>query len=124
MAPLLLYPNPAVDGSGGPKMHGSNFESTDGAEETIISTVELREMNSLSEEITTVLVEYADKPYDQIGPLEEQIDTDALDSLFKPDGTDGSQLEAHLRFQFDEWHVDVDSSGYFQIKRVEDCPPR
>lgn len=99
-------------------MHGPNFETGDDAAETVVSTVELREMDSLSEEITTVLVEHADLAYDQIGPLEEQIDTDALDSLFKPGVTDGGRPDAHLSFQFEGWHVDVDSNGYFQIQRV------
>lgn len=99
-------------------MHGPNFETADDAAETVVSTVDLREMDSLSEEITTVLFEHADLAPDQVGPLGEQIDTDALDSLFMPDAAEGGRPNAHLSFRFEGWHVDVDASGYFQLRRV------
>lgn len=99
-------------------MRESNYDPTGDADETIISTVELREMSSLSEEITTVLLEHSELSHDQLGPLQHQLDTDALDNLFKPGESGDSPAKAHLQFQFEDWYVDVASNGHFQIQRV------
>lgn len=99
-------------------MHDAYFGSSEPANKTILSTTDFREMDSLSEEITATIVEHSDRSYDQIGPLGEQIDTDALDSLFDPT-SEGPRINAHFTFQFEDWQVDVDSNGYFQVKWIE-----
>lgn len=100
-------------------MHDPHIDRSDTTGETIISTTEHREMESLSEEITATIVEHSEKSYEQVGPLGELLDTDALDNLFDPAGANGHGVDGHVAFRFEDWHVAVDSSGMFRITRTE-----
>lgn len=100
-------------------MHDPHFDRSDTTEETIISTSEYREMESLSEEITATIVEHSEKTHEQVGPLGELLDTDALDNLFDPAGAGDPGIDGHVSFSFEDWHVAVDSSGMFQITRTK-----
>lgn len=100
-------------------MHAPHFDRSDTTGETIISTAEYREMESLSEEITATIVEHSEKSFEQLGPLGELLDTDALDNLFDPTDADEPGVDGHVSFRFEDWHVSVDSSGMFQVTRTE-----
>lgn len=100
-------------------MHDTHIDRSDTTRETIISTSEHREMNSLSEEIAATIAEHSEKSPEQLGPLGELVDTDALDSLFEPAVINERGVDGQVSFRFEDWHVAVDSSGMFQITRTE-----
>lgn len=70
---------------------------------------------SLSTTIILAIGQITSEDQEQIGPLNESIEPDALNDLFKPTPTGHRRPEGQLSFTVDGWKVTVESTGEITI---------
>lgn len=75
------------------------------------------DVDSLSEEILLAVEEFGGRAHDELGPFNSYLDPDALDSLFVH-GDGEPCVEAKLSFEFDQFRVDVDTTGRLLVVQV------
>lgn len=88
------------------------------AREKIVLEHDATDAGSLSEEIICAIVRHSEREHDDLHPLGEHLDPDAIDALFEGTATGTPRVDAQLAFRYEGYRVDVDTNGLVQIQRV------
>ncbi|MCO8244687.1 MULTISPECIES: HalOD1 output domain-containing protein [unclassified Haladaptatus] len=77
-------------------------------------------MDSVSEELITAVATLNDADPTELAPLSEFVDPEALDALFGSRAAgDPRETNGHVLFNYDAYHVKVDSSGQITVHHSE-----
>ncbi|WP_227357481.1 HalOD1 output domain-containing protein [Haladaptatus salinisoli] len=71
---------------------------------------------SLTERIVTIVSEEGGQSVDELKPLYNAIDPDALESLFAPRGDGSSRPDGKISFQYAGYWVTVSSDGAVEVE--------
>lgn len=77
---------------------------------------------SLSETVVTALADFKGVDVTEIEPLYENIDPDALEALFAPNGN-GFRHNGQISFSFNDKYVTIHSHGEFAVISIREKPP-
>jgi hypothetical protein len=76
------------------------------------------DVESLSEAIVLAIAQEHDERVEDLDPIGEYVDPDALDALFAPAAGRFPPVDGTLRFRYDDYSVTVDPEGVMLIRPV------
>lgn len=88
------------------------------AQRAVLST-ELQEDERRSEMVVEAVAAVEGTPPDELSPLYETLEPDALDSLFRRNSVDG-----WVEFEYCGWHLDVNADGRIVVRERDEAGER